>query len=388
MPATSLEDLQPISAAQLSDTHRVVARPTEERSQASRLGFYIIKVHPRLKRRLRLGAWATVVYEHPIAGHPKWQEFRSNKLSEFLTAHCRVVKLSRRETARLQSAEAPATADGIEHRVLVDQTIRNALGIPVMVGLSPAWIPMHLYPAHRSNHFRDWIAGLMGRRYLYCRVAVSSVSDMEKGVARIPENCFPMLGTEEGSGVIVERSIKCPLNRKGQLTRFRIASLRMKAFVASEEFLNERKMLEDKFPARYFPAARLLYSPDVYEEIYRVMPTYIPTVAEGLEPDIPPFFADYEFRTRGLDQDRHDLAMTPLTAVAIRREITDVFIRELQNFGIVLTISLYPLLESLARAGLSSPDGQWNWPFLIVWAAIPLFLLGLLAWRVRKQVVY
>jgi len=224
----------------------------------------------------------------------------------------------------------------------------------------------------------------MGRRYLYFRVAVSSVADMEKGVARIPQNCFPMLGTEEGSGVMVERSIKAPLDRNGKITHFRIDSRRIKTFVASETFLEERAMLEEEFPERYFPASRLLYAADVHAQAY----PSIPQIREALEPDIPPFFADYEFRTSGLDPDRPDLAMTQLTAVAVRRDITDVFVRELQNFGIVFVVSLFPLLEFLTRAGgLSGPDGQWNWPFLIVWAAIPLVLLGVLAWRVRKQVV-
>jgi hypothetical protein len=127
-----------------------------------------------------------------------------------------------------------------------------------------------------------------------------------------------------------------------------------------------------------------LYAADVHAQAY----PSAPRVREALEPDIPPIFGDYEFRAHGVGEAGSDLPMSALTAVAVRRDIPDVFVRELQNFGIVLVVSLYPLLESLAKAGgASDTDGLWNWPFLIGWAAVPLGLLGLLAWRVRKQVV-
>ncbi len=409
-----------ISDDQLSESNLFNFTGTGDRSFARKSDFYIVKLHPKRMRALGIGRWAALVYRHPLATKTHWSEFpgrmRPSNISGYLVVHCRVTSMNGSEVqeaartyAELEKLEFPGVCNPvtrtpaakialmkfiIEHEerisryAQIDQTLRNALGIPFCFGNSQKDLDIFVYPLKKRDQLGNWVVRLFGRRYLYFRICSGDVPDIEKNIVRIPENSFQLLGMEEGGSIVVERALKSRLRSDGKIDYFYTAQQKVKAFHASKHALAERERNEASYPERYFPAKRYLYAPGEFRRHYRGRP-FRPGSAE---PDIPKMMADLDFR-RGDVQDggddrraEYNAPMTPLTAVAVRRGIWDIILKEFQSFGLALIIALMPVVLQLINVFNNQGTernllGVWTVTFLL-----PVVVILLMFWRIRSQI--
>lgn len=271
---------------------------TENREGAD--GDYIVCVNESVKKILKLGNLAVVVYRPP-------------KLNVELKAHCRVVidnKLS-------------------NEQVRLDQSVRNAIGIPYgKEGEEGVKVELHPLCLSVGQRLHYHLSRLFGWRYLFFRVCKSDTPDLEKDLCRIPSDAFRLLGCEAGDTVICE----APVFENG---RYKLRTYKIKAYEAVREFIEERerkeeeetKKAEKSLDARYHSAKELL----------------------EVEPDIPRIFFDWHTREAlGLLEGDLKKLGGELHPVKARREITNLFFKELVGFGIMVLLSLLSALSIFA----------------------------------------
>lgn len=366
-----------VTGDQLDERHVVYATGTTNRPKDA--NFYILRLNPKTKRRLRIGKYATIIFKHPLADRSMLPDFRGpgqeaarpDDVSGCLVAHCRVDTLSAEES----SVASARSGQGETICAEVDQTLRNALGIPWRHGAAHA-IELYVYPLKAKGFVSRFFETLLGVRYLYFRVRRSLVADIEKDFVRIPEDCFTIMGLPVGASLVVERPIKQPLDRRGKIRGFRVATRSVRAFAASDLVLETRRKREVAEPGRYFPSERYLYRHDFFDPA-------APPGAFDEGGDLPPLFADAHFRSFGLDKGSHDAPLSPVGVVAGRRRLVDVMVREFQDFGLALVIALLPLAQ-LALPGEGMPT--IGTPGIAVMLLLPIGVLTMLCWRVRNQV--
>ena len=195
--------------------------------------------------------------------------------------------------------------------VRVDQSLRNALGIPYEFSdadkekFTVEIYPLRLYLFRlRFQHLRYFISYILGRRYLFFRVCKADIPDMEKNICRIPSDSFKLLGCEEGDRVICEYPV-CD----GDF--YRLRECKIKCYEASEKMIENRKANEkENISARYPSAEKLL----------------------NVSPDIPRIFLDAHARD--------ELHVEPIDPVRVRRDLFHLFLKQIREFGIILLLSL------------------------------------------------
>jgi len=262
---------------------------TEDRKGAK--DDYIICVNPSIKKSKHLGRFAVLVHKRKI----------DKRLKE-LKVPCRVVI---NETLG-------------DYEVRVDQSLRNALGIPYEFSdadkekFTVEIYPLRLYLFRlRFQHLRYFISYILGRRYLFFRVCKADIPDMEKNICRIPSDSFKLLGCEEGDRVICEYPV-----RDGDF--YRLRECKIKCYEASEEMIKKREeMEEENISARYPSAEKLL----------------------KVSPDIPRIFLDAHARD--------ELHVEPIDPVRVRRDLSHLFFKQIREFGIISLLSILTFAYSL-----------------------------------------
>ena len=211
--------------------------PTRKRRKGL---YYCVQINRTTAKQFGVSKWIVAAFEHPaISKNPRLKE----RELPFTAVHGWV---DVRE-------DIP---DGV---AAVDQTIRNALGMPVPVFPDLKDLKIALFPARRSlwHRIRTWCAGLFGIRYMALRAKAADVADMEKSYVRIPGAALRSLGVLEADDVIVERPFAI---FEGDIVRsFHISYLRISAFLANDNMLEYRHSMERLFPRRYFNGALALY---------------------------------------------------------------------------------------------------------------------------------
>ncbi|CAH0354388.1 hypothetical protein [Sphingobium sp. CECT 9361] len=367
----------------------IAASATTDRARLAR-GYYVI-VTPKTKKALGLGRWAALVFVHPVLAHID----DDRKMRDYLAIHCRV-RVDRRMPDELG-------------KVCLDQTLRNALGIPF--GLFPALkpeLPLFLFPASRtwSATLRLIVASVFGLRFLAARSAPAAVADIEKGYVRLPDDLLSVIGALPADDVVVER----PIAVGGpKLTKFRIISEKLSTAIASKGFLDDRRdrsgsgqlappaksSLLDRFrmasPPTHLPlnlryprTKDLLYDYKTFADAGMIEPNVVTGLAalEVTETDVPSIFMDRDARTKGINPDRPAEAADYLTPFMVRRSILSAAARDSLGTAFAVTISLiqFPLIFVANKAGISVC--QW-----IAGVTVALIVsLALMIARLRQQI--
>lgn len=385
MPDTS----QPLSA--FPEANRITAVPTKDRSKLGR-GYYVI-VSRETKKALGLGRMGALVFAHPALR----QVVDERKIRDYLAIHCRV---------RVDKAMS-----GPADQVCVDQTLRNALGIPFTLfplltrsSELTSKLPLYLFPARRSwtARLRVLIASIFGIRFVAARSAPSAVADIEKGYARLPEDLLSVMGALPADNVVVERPVAT-----GDLTqpKFRIIAEHLSSAVASKAFIDDRiKRAADStpppgkgllpflsarggqltLPRRYPDTRKLLYHFADFEAA-----GLIPAGAAGqlqqheeVEPDIPPIFMDYDARCKGVPKDAVDGPADYLTPFMVRRSILSAAARD--SIGTAFTVTISVIQFAFFFFADKSDITRWQWIAGICVASA--LSLSLMVARLRQQV--
>lgn len=288
---------------------------------------YIMIVHPLVAHERGLGRFAVVEYAPP---EQVMLRVRQNQ-NTVLRVPCRVV---RSEDVGMDSAR-------------LDQTLRNALGIPQeLVGQAG----VRVYPLDLSwlQRFQEAASRLLGRRFLFFRVCKAFPNDMEKDFCRLPGDAFRVMGCDSGDKVVCEAVVP-DARRPG---RFRLLSRTIRAYDVSDRMLDKRIEEENQDPDRYPPPEALL----------------------GVKPDLFRIFLDQDGRDR--------LRVDVLDPIRCRRNLFDLFSKQVREFGIVM-------LLSILAVGQIVPEDvreRWGLVFYLILAAISVsvaLILILASIRVR-----
>lgn len=365
-----MTQLKLITEEQLDKKHLASIRGTTDRRAAG--DFYLLRLHPAMKRRLRVHKWAAVIFEHPISKVSNLENFpvdgesapKPSDVSGFLVVHCRV--------------SAFPAASGDEGSAEIDQTLRNSLGIPWAIGAKNDVLKIYVYPASKAGGIGEAISKWLGRRHIFFRVCRSSVGDAEKNFARVPAEYFDVLGMRPGDRIVVERPICNSFDRRGRIRSFKITRHSIKAHVATRSYLEERERSQKYDKRRYFPTREYLYDLNLFKSYYS--DDSLHSVVD--DNDIPSIFFDSDFRSI----DGPEFGMTPLTAVSVRRGLLDIFVREFQDFGLAFAIAAIPVFQGIK--GLFSNGGHdVQLGYIGIGLSIPLIVLGMIAWRIRRQII-
>jgi hypothetical protein len=194
-----------------------------------------------------------------------------------------------------------------EDEVWADQTVRNAIGIEFGDETEKAALAPIRPGAMEA--LREPVSRLLGRRFVLLRVCKAEPLDLEKDMARISPEVFPLLGIRPGDRIFISCAVP---GRDGEGYRERTHTLR--AHELTEQMLEEREKNEESevkrgFEARYLSAEKLV----------------------GVKRDIGRIFLDEEARSK--------LGAMPLQVVKLRRASGNAVAQELLGFGVVFFIS-------------------------------------------------
>lgn len=180
--------------------------PTKTFHRKYAKGDYIIALDKNKKKELKIGKFAVVGYVVQYSGPPDLRRaLERNKIEsqQELCVHARVIAIDE---------SFPKEVQINEDQVCIDQTIRNAIGIPYFC--TPDEFKVNIYrikmPFYSNfmHFFRYYLSGKFGFRYLYFRVCSAHIHDMEKGIVRIPRDTFPILGTHIHNKLVLENPVK------------------------------------------------------------------------------------------------------------------------------------------------------------------------------------
>ena len=125
----------------------------------------------------------------------------------------------------------------------------------------------------------------------------------------------------------------CPLLERYLALEYELRNITVKSYDLTDKIVDARvrykedgdSMIdgEQSFSARYPSATHLI----------------------GVEPDIPAIFLDLH--------EREELGATDLDVVKVRRDLLDLFLKEIREFGIVLFVSLFAIYQIVPYEWLS-----------------------------------
>jgi hypothetical protein len=265
----------------IAEEFRVAETDAAQRRKSR--GDYIVALSPTASARTGVAAWAAVTHLVTFEGRDRDLRVLCKAVVDDSTPN---------DTARL------------------DQTLRNALGIPfgeregITVGVGAVRVPF-------VRRAMDSLAKLLGRRYLVLRVGKGEVGDIEKDMVRVRADAFPLLGCSPASRVVLETVVFD--HSKGQ---WRLSRNSVRAYEWTEELSKRRTAAQEPgFNVRYPHPEKTL----------------------GVDPDIGGIYMDAYARRR--------LGVEPLDCVRVRRDMWNAFLREFREFGIVFFISLFGISQ-------------------------------------------
>ena len=256
---------------------------TETKHRKKAKDDYIICINSSKKKQLCIGKFAVITHQ-----------IQHENMKKLLKTHCRVI------------------VDELlpNYQIRTDQTVRNAIGIPYGHEKTTT---VEVYPLKLSlfQSINEYVSCIIGRRYLFLRVNKSDIPDLEKNLSRIPLEAFKLLGTNESNRIVLES----PSNNNKD--KYVLKKFNVKAFELSHQIIERRTNLEKEYPDRYQNAEKIL----------------------GIRPDIWPIHLD----AHGRDM----LILDSLDAVKVRRDLSDLFLNEFREFGIIFFLSLFTIVKIL-----------------------------------------
>jgi hypothetical protein len=221
----------------------------------------------------------------------------------------------------------------MEEEVMLDQTVRNALGIPYE---DPEAYRVDVAPLKRT--LRAALSDRLGvlllrRRAVFMRVCSADPSDMEKELTRIPTDVFPLLGASPGQRLVISHPVLHE-DRSG----YREKKRSLQAHPLTETIVERRR--REETPGLYdrYPDATALF---------------------GVTPDLAPIYLD--------EQARGDLGdVRSLEVVRVRRDDLNAFFNDIRTFGLAVVAA------SVAVAGVFPIDED-------PWRAVAVLAVALLA---------
>ncbi|GEM_PF-1554707 len=198
-----------------------------------------------------------------------------------------------------------------DNQIRIDQTLRNAIGIPFNYDRNKTTV--EIYPLHLSwfQRLLDIISYILGRRYLFFRVCKADIPDMEKNLCRIPLDAFKLLGCEVGDKVVCESIVL-----EGNSHKLKVHGI--KAYESSDEMIKRREKLEEANASARYPSAEKLLN---------------------VSPDIPRIFLDAHIR--------EILQVDSLDPIRVRRDLSDLFFKQVREFGIIFLLSVLAAAQIL-----------------------------------------
>jgi hypothetical protein len=170
-----------------------------------------------------------------------------------------------------------------------------------------------------SYIIRELISRILGRRYLYLRVAKLDVPDLEKNLARTPIDALSILEMSSGDKAVFDSVQKD--DRDG---RWKLRTTSIDVFKADQEYLQRRHghpEFKPNFQGRYPNPLGIL---DVY-------------------PDLHPVFADLELQ-QDIGAYRNDNPReTYVASTRVRRSVSNQLLKESINFGILVLFASFAL---------------------------------------------
>jgi hypothetical protein len=209
-------------------------------------------------------------------------------------------------------------------QVRLDQTVRNAIGIPFEY--EPDRTMVSLRPLPGGKRLADRVAVLMRRRYVILRTQKIDIPDMERNFGRCGRSIFDILGCAPGGRLVIEA---WPHTADGPLTK----RLVINVYEADNDYTERRAALESNdLSSRFINAGAIL----------------------GIEPDVEMIYLD--------SHERELLGVTPLDPVLVRADLVDLVSREFTEFGLLFFVALFSLTQVL--------------PIKTTWFTLVLIALG------------
>ncbi len=308
--------------------------PTKTYHRKYAKGDYVIIIHKNKKKELSLGKFAVIGYKIRYFGPNKIKTNLQKKripIVQELRVHARVIYVDE---------SSPAEVRIKENQVCIDQTIRNAIGIPYTfpqkkekVSIYPIKMPWYSNIIYQIKYY---IARSLGFRYLYFRVCSAHIHDMEKGIVRIPKETFPILGTQVENKIILEN----PVEYKDKPGIFRINLRSISAYELTREIKELRLKNERKPIIRYRNPSHWI----------------------KVNPDISRIFVD--------QADRERLGVDQLFPLKVRRNLFDLFKSQLLAVGIFFLISIVSISSLLPL-----PKNWTNFAITVILGALVSVIL-------------
>lgn len=284
-----------------SQLNRLKVRPTQmpHRTKLAK-GDYIACIHEDRKKILGISKFVVVTYAVRFRGDDNVRKallVKGVEDEQVLKVHALVVPVRREEKDEKQMVG--------EGEIRVDQSIRNAIGIPYTYGdefveVYPVTMGFYRYLVYLARYH---IARMLGVRYLFYRVCSADPHDMEKEICRVPLDTFPILGTDVSSKLVYE----APVKKDGELETYEIRTRSISSFELTRENLERREKKEREPEIRY-------RNPESWFD-------------PKLKPDISRVFMD--------SHDCGELGLKQLFPVKARRDLFDL--AATQVLGIVLS---------------------------------------------------
>lgn len=288
--------------------------------------------------------YGVIVYEHPV--------FQEN-----LAVPCKVASVDKYQI------EVHSKKDSLKpDEIAIDQSIRNALGLRYAFDKDidddeeyPK-VTLHRLNVPRFFVSRNRISEWLGHRYLYLRNCRAFVNDMEKDFCRVPSDAVGILGTIDGCNIWLE----CPVQIAGS-DDYKLNSVCIKVYGANSEMLHTRRNDEKLEFIKFSETNKLTevfkhktdaedgkFSRDQSKSILNKVKSLDerypiryqnPEMSLGLqnEPDIHPVYLDNSVRKE---------LRTDLMQVARgRRDIWDLFFKEMVSVGALLLVALFAVTD-------------------------------------------
>jgi len=220
-----------------------------------------------------------------------------------------------------------------ENEIRVDQTLRNAIGLPVHVS-GEEQVQIQKYVGPKPSFLNRFVTRLLGVQDQVLRVHPSDTPAMEKQVCVLHKEAMNIIGVEVGDFVIVESPYRKPIS--------------LRVLELSDEMKEEREKQIQNDSNRYPPCSE-------YLNLGR--------------PDLPWILMDWHARD--------SLKVEVCDPVIVKRDLSHILYRNLNSFAILLLITL--VCASLAIEPV--------WAKALVFGGGIATSLLLVLYRIRKQII-
>ncbi|MBU9723271.1 MULTISPECIES: hypothetical protein [Bacillaceae] len=339
-----------------------IIKPTETKHRIQSKGDYVIALTKEKIEELKIKNMAVI---EVISELKKGKKSDKSNIKD-IRIHCSIIEDSNIDTnVDIKHTEGK---DIELVPILVDQNIRNSLGVSEFRDKVKSELDLgsihsiNIYPLKIAlfDKIKNRLSYIFGRRYLILRVQKSDVNDLEKQICRIDDEAIEILGTHSGSKVVVESTIKIKehyfnkynyykakrgilpwilekiyyykLNKNKDNNKYIFVNKSIKTYTLHDSIIARRKEAYKK--------------QDLNEGMNVRFPD--PDQLLNVEPDIHPIYMD--------KHDREQLGVSSLDVVKVKRSLSDLFFKEMRDFGVLFSITFLTTVLTLFQVfpGMSS----------------------------------